>query len=187
MITSRIDFWSSEAPGNRRCTPEPEWMTVKITPDDAINRRLVSWRGMAGEVVQATRHAKVEVSFRAALHLLVLHEQGIRFDGETLIQGMPKSALKDVRRKLTFVPGGHEYRDWHTPRTLFPCNLFLSPSSSVAAPGRIPAQDIVRRSDPSAHSHKDRDFARSHRSRRGLLPRSQQPSPGMLAGAHGSG
>jgi AraC family transcriptional regulator len=30
---------------------------------------------------------------------------------------VPQSTLRDVARKLTFVPAGHEYREWHTPRT----------------------------------------------------------------------
>ena len=36
---------------------------------------------------------------------------------ETLIEGLPRSTLRDVKCKLAFVPAGHEYREWQEPRT----------------------------------------------------------------------
>src|SRR5260370_7856021 len=43
----------------------------------------------------------------------------MRSDGETFVDGLPRSKLRDVRRKLTFVPAGHVYHDeWHEPRVL---------------------------------------------------------------------
>jgi AraC family transcriptional regulator len=74
--------------------------------------------GLTAEVVQATRREKMEFRFRAPLHLLGVHEQGSRNDGDTYIEGLPRSSLRDVRRKLTFVPAGHEYREWQDPRVL---------------------------------------------------------------------
>jgi AraC family transcriptional regulator len=35
-----------------------------------------------------------------------------------MVEGLPRSARRDLKRKLTFVPAGHEYREWHDPRTL---------------------------------------------------------------------
>jgi AraC family transcriptional regulator len=72
---------------------------------------------MAIEVVQAVTHETVEFRFRASRHLLVAYEEGVRNNGETLIEGLPGSTLRDVKRKLAFVPAGHEYRDWHEPRS----------------------------------------------------------------------
>jgi AraC-like DNA-binding protein len=89
---------------------------VEIFPSDIVKRRAVTWDGMAAEVVQATGHDKVEFRFRAPFHLLVAYEQGVRRDGETLVEGLPRSTLRDVKRKLTFVPAGHEYRDWQEAR-----------------------------------------------------------------------
>ncbi|MBV8092696.1 MAG: helix-turn-helix transcriptional regulator [Acetobacteraceae bacterium] len=71
---------------------------------------------MAADIVQANRPEKIEACSRAPLHLLVLNEQGVRSDGETIIEGLPRSTLKDLRRKLTFVPAGHGYREWRIPR-----------------------------------------------------------------------
>jgi AraC family transcriptional regulator len=92
---------------------------VEVYPPDVVRRRTVAWDGMAAEIVQATRPEKMEFRFRAPLHLLAVHEQGIRSDGETFVDGLPRSKLRDVRRKLTFVPAGHGYHDqWQEPRVL---------------------------------------------------------------------
>jgi AraC-like DNA-binding protein len=91
---------------------------VEIFPSDIVKRRAVTWDGMAAEVVQATGYDKIEFRFRAPFHLLVAYEQGVRRDGETLVEGLPRSTLRDFRRKLTFVPAGHEYREWHEARVL---------------------------------------------------------------------
>jgi len=49
----------------------------------------------------------LEFRFRAPLHLLTVCEQAIRSDGDTFVEGLPRSRLRDARRKLTFVPVGH--------------------------------------------------------------------------------
>jgi AraC-like DNA-binding protein len=90
---------------------------VRIFPSDAVTRHRLAWGGMAIEVVQALTHDKVQFRFRGSLHLLVAYEEGIRGNGETLIEGLPRSTLRDVKRKLAFVPAGHEYREWQEPRT----------------------------------------------------------------------
>lgn len=91
---------------------------VEIAPADIVRRRVVAWDGMAAEIVQATRHERIEWRFRASRHLLAVYEQGARRDGDTLVEGLPRSTLRDFKRKLTFVPAGHEYREWQEPRTL---------------------------------------------------------------------
>jgi AraC family transcriptional regulator len=91
---------------------------VKIYPADIVNRRAVSSRGMAAEIVQATRRDKFECRFRAPVHLLALYDRGRRRDGETFVEGLPRSTLRDPRRKLTFVPAGHEYYAWQDPHIL---------------------------------------------------------------------
>src|SRR5262249_34548872 len=90
---------------------------VDIFPSDAIKRRMLAWSGIAIEVVQALTHDRLEFRFCAPLHLLVAYEEGVRGNGETLIEGLPGSRLRDVKRKLVFVPAGHEYRECQEPRT----------------------------------------------------------------------
>ncbi len=92
--------------------------TVEIFPPEIVRRRTVMMDGLTAEVVQATRRERMEFRFRAPVHLLAIYDQGSRSDGETHIEGLPRSTLRDVRRKLTFVPAGHGYREWQEPRVL---------------------------------------------------------------------
>lgn len=91
---------------------------VEISPDDIVKRRAVTWDGIVAEIVQATRGERIELRFRAPHHLLAVYEQGSRCDGETFVEGLPRSTLRDFKRKLTFVPAGHEYYEWQEPRSL---------------------------------------------------------------------
>jgi AraC family transcriptional regulator len=75
---------------------------VEISPPDSVERRSASWPGMAVEIVQATGSDRTESRFCAP--------------GETFVEGLPCSTLRDFRRKLVFVPAGHQYRDWQEPR-----------------------------------------------------------------------
>jgi AraC family transcriptional regulator len=91
---------------------------VKIFPPEIVKRRILIWDGMATETVQATARKTIAFRFRAPLHLLVAWEQAVRSDGESFVEGLPRSRLRDVRRKLTFVPADHEYSEWAEPRVL---------------------------------------------------------------------
>jgi AraC family transcriptional regulator len=89
---------------------------VEISPPDSVERRTASWPGMAAEIVQMTRSNRIESRFCAPVHLLAVYERGMRQEGETFVEGLPSSTLRDFRRKLVFVPAGHRYRDWQEPR-----------------------------------------------------------------------
>jgi AraC family transcriptional regulator len=91
---------------------------VDIYPSNAVNRRAVSWNGVKVEVVGVTTRDRIEFGFRAPLHLLIAYEQGIRRNGETFVEGLPSSTLREMQRQLTFVPAGHEYREWLEAQTL---------------------------------------------------------------------
>jgi len=71
---------------------------------------------MAVESLQSTSRGKIRYRFCAPMHLLVAHEKGERRDGETFVEGLPRSTLRSLERKLTFVPAGHEYDEWQEPR-----------------------------------------------------------------------
>src|SRR5262245_15770426 len=91
---------------------------VQITPHNAVTRRAAAWDGMAAEILQATAHETIEFRFRGPRHMLVLYQQGVRRDGDSLVEGLPRSSLRDFKGKLTFVPAGQEYRERHVPRAL---------------------------------------------------------------------
>jgi AraC family transcriptional regulator len=102
----------------QRCTSENvSHPTVEISPRDLVRRRTIAGHGITAESVQCTSQSIVKFRFRAPLHLLVGYERGERHDGETFVEGLPRSTLRNLARKLTLVPAGHEYRGWHDPRT----------------------------------------------------------------------
>jgi AraC-like DNA-binding protein len=90
---------------------------VEISPPGSVKRHAVTWSGMAAEIVQIDRRGRVEHRYRGSRHLLAVYEQTARCGGETVVQGLPQSALRDLKRKLTFVPADHEYRQWQELRT----------------------------------------------------------------------
>jgi AraC family transcriptional regulator len=118
---------------------KPRQTVVDISPPDIVKRRSMASGGMTAEIVRATRRETMELRFRAPLHLLVVYEQGVRSDGDTFVEGLPKSALRDARRKLIFVPAGHEYREWQAPKILMRAvNFYFDPA-------RMPKSDLVPR------------------------------------------
>jgi AraC family transcriptional regulator len=110
--------------------------TVEISPQAIVKRRAVAWDGVAAEVVQAITCERTEYRFRAPRHLLVVYEQGARRDGETSVEGLARSGLRDLKGKLTFVPAGHEYCEWQEPRS--PARVvyfYFDPAKMPALPG----------------------------------------------------
>jgi AraC family transcriptional regulator len=92
--------------------------TVDVAPHRLVARRGMKWRGMGVEFVQATSHDRIEYSFRSPVHLLAVYQHGSRRDGESYVEGLPRSTLRDVTKKLIFAPADHQYREWYDPRTL---------------------------------------------------------------------
>jgi AraC family transcriptional regulator len=108
---------------------------AEVSPPDAVSRRTARWPGMAVEIVQASRRCRIDYRYHAPIPLLVFHERGVRHDGCTVIEGLPKSTLQDCHRKLVFVPAGHKYHDWHEPRTLSRTIFFyFNPSQLAVGP-----------------------------------------------------
>jgi AraC family transcriptional regulator len=89
---------------------------VDIAPSEAARRRGVTWRGMTAELVEGLVHDRIECRFNAPVHLLAVYDRGSRRAGETSVEGAPRSSLREFTGKLTFVPAGHEYREWQQPR-----------------------------------------------------------------------
>jgi AraC family transcriptional regulator len=105
-------------PPHHRVTADMEHPIVEISPPDSVKRRIVTCPGMATEIVQAARCHRIESRFCARAHLLAVYERGMRHQGETFVEGLPSSSLRDLRRKLVLVPAGHKYCDWQEPRIL---------------------------------------------------------------------
>jgi AraC family transcriptional regulator len=108
---------------------------VDISPAEIVRRHSAAWPGLHVETVQVLRHTPLEFGFRAPCHLLVAAELGERHDGETIVEGLPRSTLRDFRHKLTFVPAGHDLRGWQVPRVLTRTHYFyIDPRGPLADP-----------------------------------------------------
>ena len=120
----------------KRLHPDPEaCTTIDYSPFEVVRRRSAAWTGLNIETVQITEHKPYEYQFRAPCHLLVAAELGERHDGETFLDGLPGSTLRNFSRKLTFVPSGYELRGSLKPRALTRAILFyIDPRGPLADP-----------------------------------------------------
>jgi AraC family transcriptional regulator len=108
---------------------------VDYSPSEIVRRRSAAWSGMHVEAVQVMWHKPFEYGFRAPCHLLIAAERAERYDGETFVEGLPRSTLRDFTRKLTFVPAGHDFRGSQRPRALTRTTYFyIDPRGPLADP-----------------------------------------------------
>ena len=108
---------------------------VNISPSEIVRRHSAAWSRLHVETVQVTRHTPFEYGFRGPCHLLIAAELGDRHDGETFVEGLPRSTLRDCTQKLTFVPAGHDFRGWQRPRALPRSTYFyIDPRGPLADP-----------------------------------------------------
>jgi AraC family transcriptional regulator len=103
---------------------------VTISPPDIAHRRLANWGAVQADTVEVTRRETFEYSFRARRHLLIAYERAERDAGETFVEGLPRSTLRELNRKLSFVPAGHWFREWQTPRVLTRVTYFYIDSKN---------------------------------------------------------
>src|SRR6202047_220789 len=108
---------------------------VDFSPPEIVRRHSAAWSGLHVETVQVMRHTPFEYGFRAPCHLLIAAELAERYDGETFVEGLPRSTLRDFTRKLTFVPAGHDFRGSQRPRVLTRTTYFyIDPRGPLADP-----------------------------------------------------
>jgi AraC family transcriptional regulator len=123
-------------------TTDPIYPAVKISPPELVIRRAVTGHGMAAESVQSASRSKIQYRFRAPMHLLIMYEKGERRDGETFVEGLPRSTLRSFERKLTFVPAGHEYHEWQEPRGLTQIMLFYFEPAKLKIDSELGMPDV---------------------------------------------
>lgn len=108
---------------------------VEIAPPEIVRRQSAAWSGLQAETVQILRHTPFEYGFRAPCHLLIAAEIADRYDGESFVEGLPRSTLRDFTHKLTFVPAGHDFRGWQRPRALTrTIYIYIDPRGPLADP-----------------------------------------------------
>src|SRR5580765_3998727 len=108
---------------------------VDYSPSEIVRRHSAAWSGLIVETVQVMRHRPFEYGFRAPCHLLIAAELAERYDGETFVEGLPRSTLRDFTHKLTFVPAGHDFQGSQWPRALARTTYFyIDPRGPLADP-----------------------------------------------------
>lgn len=91
---------------------------VDVSPGDVVRRHVSGSPAITSDTIQLIRQEPYEYRYKAPRHLLIMSERQERHDGETLIEGLPKSGLHLMNNKLTFVPAGLAFHGWQVPRTL---------------------------------------------------------------------
>ncbi len=99
-------------------TSPSELPTVDFSPSEIVRHQTAHWRGVQVETVQIISHEHFEYSFKQQRHLLIAVEQGVRYDGETLVEGLPASTVRNYSHKLILVPAGRRIFGTQNPRLL---------------------------------------------------------------------
>ena len=108
---------------------------VIYSPESLVRRQPAVWRGMSAELVQLSRLEPFEYRLRAPCHLLIASHRGERRDGETNVEGLPRSTRREFSRRMTFVPAGSEFFGWQEPRTLTRVSYFyIDPGGPLLDP-----------------------------------------------------
>jgi AraC family transcriptional regulator len=108
---------------------------VDISPSEIVKRHSAAWSGLQVETVRGLQLTPFEYGFRAPCHLLIAAEVAERYDGESFVEGLARSTLRDFTHKLTFVPAGHDFHGWQTPRALTRMVYFyIDPRGPLADP-----------------------------------------------------
>jgi AraC family transcriptional regulator len=95
-----------------------ELPTVYFSPPQNVRQQKGCWHGVDVETVQLISHEDFEYDFRLRRHLLVAVEQGVRYDGETIVEGLPTSTMRNYSSKLILVPAGRRFSGTQSPRLL---------------------------------------------------------------------
>jgi AraC family transcriptional regulator len=107
---------------------------VDLSPANILKRQTEKWLGLQVEIVEATQREPFQYKYSGDRHLLIAAEIASRQDGESYVEGLPKSTLREFSGKLTFIPAGHKFYGWQDPcrlwRSVF---LYIDPKSRVLA------------------------------------------------------
>ena len=96
---------------------------VAVSPPGIVRRQSAHWDLLEVETVEITRHVSFDYEFKGSRHLLIASERAERHDGETLVDGLPRSNRREWNRRMTFIPAGHRFYGWQKPRALLRCTF----------------------------------------------------------------
>ena len=104
--------------------PVPDEPAVQFTPPELMTRQFAEWQGLRADIVSAKQLTPFDYRFKSDFHLLIAAEHAERDDGETLVEGLPRSTCRHLSHRLTFVPAGHSFSGWQDPRVLTRVDYF---------------------------------------------------------------
>src|SRR5215467_2766812 len=109
--------------------------TIDFLPSDIVRHQTASWRGIQAKTVQVISLEPFEYRFKQQCHLLIGIEQGVRYEGETLLEGLPKSTIRRYSNTLILVPAGRTLYGVQNPR-LLPRSicLYIDPKVALVDP-----------------------------------------------------
>jgi AraC family transcriptional regulator len=114
-------------------TPVTGVPVVAVAPPSVVQHQTADWSAIRADNVEGVRHEAFDFVFKSTSHhLLLAAERAEWYDGETLVDGLPKSHVRVWNRKMTFVPAGSRFYGWKKPRALSRVTfLYIDPRSSL--------------------------------------------------------
>ena len=121
---------------------------VAFAPPSIARHNIAAWSAVQAHNIELVRHEPFDYTFQASSrHLLIASERAERYDGETLVDGLPRSQVRAWNGRMTFVPAGHRFYGWQRPRALSRVTfLYIDPASSLLEPeARLAAAEFKPR------------------------------------------
>jgi AraC family transcriptional regulator len=109
--------------------------SVGYSPAEIVRRQSTSWQGLRAETAQVVTREYFEYRYNEPHHLLIAAEEAARYDGETLVEGLPRSTRREFSRRLTFIPAGRAFSGSQFPRLLLrSVYLYIDPHALLVDP-----------------------------------------------------
>jgi len=90
--------------------------SMRIAPPDSFWRYAGNWDGLTAESLGNQHLVPFAYGIRPTRHLFIFVERAARRDGETRLEGLAPSTLRNFSRTICVVPAGHLLEGWHVPR-----------------------------------------------------------------------
>ena len=105
---------------------------LAVAPPAVAQHQSADWGLIQADQVDIIRHEPFSYEFKGPRHLLVASERAERYDGETLVDGLPRSNRRAWSRRMSFIPAGRRFYGWQKPRALTRSTfLYIDPLSPL--------------------------------------------------------
>jgi AraC family transcriptional regulator len=116
---------------------------LTFAPPTIVRQQTAAWNGTHVDNVELVQHEPFDYVVEGPNHLLIASERAERYDGETLVDGLPRSHVRAWSGKMTFVPAGSRLYGWQKPRALTRCSfLSIAPQGSLYPELRLAEIDL---------------------------------------------